>query len=126
MEVLPNSLIVVKERGSPATTTWGGGTLGGVGGRRSSVQAASTPSTRSSQRRRPSSMPLFHQEEVSSIQASLVFLRRGHGGVCELGMEGPEDVGGEGTLPLGREENTTKRAEPNFAPPQPVVFSGKK
>ena len=61
MEVPPNSLIAVKERGSPTTTTWGGGTLGGVGGRRSSVQAASTPSTRSSQRRRTTSMPLFHQ-----------------------------------------------------------------
>ena len=93
MEVPPNSLFVLKERGSPTTTTWGGGTLGGVGGRRSSVQAASTPSKRSSQGRqptsqplfhqvsstpskrssqgrRPTSQPLFHQEEVSSIQAS--------------------------------------------------------
>ena len=28
--------------------------------------------------------------------------------------------------PFGREEKTTKRAEPNFAPPQLVVFSGRK
>ena len=28
--------------------------------------------------------------------------------------------------PFGREEKTTKRAEPNFAPHQLVVFSGRK
>ena len=65
MEVPPNSLIAVKERGSPTTTTWGGGTLGGVGGRRSSVQAASTPSTRSSQWRQTTSMPLSVRKRAS-------------------------------------------------------------
>ena len=42
MEVPPNSLIAVKERGSPTTTTWGGGILGGVGGRRKSRLAMLT------------------------------------------------------------------------------------
>ena len=31
-----------------------------------------------------------------------------------------------GNPPFGREEKTTKRAEPNFAPPQLVVFNGRK
>ena len=34
-----------------------------------------------------------------------------------LGMEGPEDDGGEGNL--GRVEKNTKRAESNVAPPRP-------
>ena len=40
------------------------------------------------------------------------FLRRGHGGVCELGMEGPEDVGGEGTLPLGERRTPPRGRSP--------------
>ena len=40
---------------------------------------------------------------------------QGHGGVFGLGMEGPEDDGGEGNL--GRAEKTTKRAESILAPP---------
>ena len=69
MEVPPNSLIVVKERGSPTTTTWGGGTLGGVEVRRMS-RLASSPSTRSSLQRRTTSMPFhtgwpaYHQQDL--------------------------------------------------------------
>ena len=46
------------------------------------------------------------------------FGRRGHGGARGRQRRG--------NPPFGREEKTTKRAEPNFAPPQLVVFSGRK
>ena len=122
MEVLPNSLL--KGRGS-STATWGGGTLGRVGGRRRRRRRIrSTSFTTSFLYRleqhqavqpsgRPSSPPAsYTEEEVSSIQAML----QGHGGVFGLGMEGPEDDGGEGNH--GREEKNTKRAESNIAPPR--------
>ena len=51
----------------------------------------------------------------TAIQYNHTDWLQGHGGVFGLGMEGPEDDGGEGNL--GRVEKNTKRAESNLAPP---------
>ena len=124
MEVPPNSLIVVKERGSPTTTTWGGGTLGGVGGRRMSQLA---------RRRCPRSRPQqqcpapwgtcssYHQGN-SLFLVSLVFEGEAMEEFVNSAWRGQRTS--EEREPFGREERTTERA--NFAPPQQEVFSGRK
>ena len=145
MEVLPNSLL--KRRGS-STATWGGGTLGRVGGRRRKRGAEAqftTTTSCSAACGRPSCLAASHtglQQQHHAVQPVVGRLpkqfltqrvRCPRSWPCNrlvtrpwrrLGMEGPEDDGGEGNL--GRVEKNTKRAESNIAPPTWCDFNKRK
>ena len=147
------SFCFLNERGSPTTTTWGGGTLGGVGGRKSRVGQLTINKICTDEAVYINAFfTRLQREGVSSIlamstrpapcgspAATIASAMR-----CSLANPGVQTWvtrpwrsfgtrhGGargrwrRGNLPSPLEEKTTRRVEPNFAPPQLGVFSRRK